>query len=70
MKLIYFFIGTTSGLLLACALKAIKEFNIGKGKRVVILLPDGTKNYLSKFVQDQWMEQRGYMPCKNPGNLG
>ncbi|CAH1099213.1 unnamed protein product [Psylliodes chrysocephalus] len=62
-------IGTTSGLLVACAVKAIKEFKLGKGKKVVVLLPDGTKNYLSKFVQDQWMEQRGFMPCINTKNL-
>lgn len=54
---------------MACAVKAIKEFKLGKGKKVVVLLPDGTKNYLSKFVQDQWMEQRGFMPCINTKNL-
>ena len=31
---------------------------LGKGKRVVVLLPDATRNYMSKFVDDEWMVVR------------
>ncbi|CAG9838322.1 unnamed protein product [Diabrotica balteata] len=61
-------VGSSSGLLLVAAIKAIKDYKLGKGKRVVILLCDGTKNYLTKFVCDQWMEQRNLLPCVNTRN--
>lgn len=38
------------------AIKAAKELNLGAGKRVVVILPDGIRNYMTKFVSDQWME--------------
>ncbi|XP_057656686.1 cystathionine beta-synthase-like [Diorhabda carinulata] len=61
-------VGTSSGVIMAGALKAIKDFKLGKGKKVVVLLPDGTRNYLTKFVREQWMEQRGFIPCINTNN--
>mgnify|MGYP001613251135 FL=1 len=30
------------------------------GQRVVVLLPDSIRNYLSKFVSDAWMRQHGF----------
>jgi cystathionine beta-synthase len=33
---------------------------LGAGKRVVVLLPDSIRNYLSKFVDDRWMRQQGF----------
>lgn len=38
------------------ALKAAKEYNLGAGKKVVVILADGIRNYMTKFVCDQWME--------------
>ena len=32
--------------------------------RVVCLLPDGIRNYLSKFVSDEWMVQYGFLDSK------
>lgn len=41
---------------MVAALKAAKNLNLGAGQRVVVILPDGIRNYMSKFVSDQWME--------------
>jgi cystathionine beta-synthase len=34
---------------------------MGPGKRVVVILPDSIRNYLSKFVDDRWMRQNGFL---------
>uniref|UniRef100_A0A2A4J585 CBS domain-containing protein n=1 Tax=Heliothis virescens TaxID=7102 RepID=A0A2A4J585_HELVI len=53
--------GGSSGASMCAAIKAIKALKIGKGKRVVVILPDGIRNYMSKFVSDQWMEAHFFM---------
>ncbi|XP_023177981.2 cystathionine beta-synthase [Drosophila hydei] len=35
------------------------------GQRCVVILPDGIRNYMTKFVSDNWMEARGF---KQPVN--
>lgn len=30
------------------------------GQRVVVLLPDSVRNYMTKFVEDSWMRQNGF----------
>lgn len=39
-----------------------------EGQRCVVILPDSIRNYLSKFVSDQWMEVRNLQKCQNPMN--
>ncbi|XP_050592435.1 cystathionine beta-synthase isoform X1 [Bombus affinis] len=51
--------GGSSGSALIAALKIAKD--IPEGKRIVIVLPDGIRNYLTKFVSDHWMEARGFL---------
>ncbi|CAK1550532.1 unnamed protein product [Leptosia nina] len=48
--------GGSSGTAMAAAVKAAKRMNLGAGKRVVVVLTDGIRNYMTKFVCDQWME--------------
>lgn len=48
-------VGGSCGAALVGAIKAIKEVGLGKGKRCVILLPDSVRNYMTKFLSDQWM---------------
>ena len=31
------------------------------GKRVVVILPDSIRNYLTKFVDDAWMRRNGFL---------
>jgi cystathionine beta-synthase len=52
--------GGSSGSAMIGAIKAIKELRIGKGKTVVVVLPDGVRNYMTKFLNDGWMSQRGF----------
>ncbi|XP_075983052.1 cystathionine beta-synthase-like [Anticarsia gemmatalis] len=48
--------GGSSGAITYSAIQAAKELNLGRGKKVVVILPDGIRNYMTKFVSDQWME--------------
>ncbi|CAD1474584.1 unnamed protein product, partial [Heterotrigona itama] len=60
--------GASSGAALAAALKIAKD--VPEGKRMVIILPDGIRNYLTKFVSDHWMEAKGFLQptCQNETN--
>lgn len=53
-------VGGSSGSVLVGMMKAIRRYNIGKGQRVVVVLPDGIRNYMTKFVDDEWMAARGF----------
>lgn len=46
-------VGGSSGTAVWGALKAAKRLK--KGQKCVVILPDGVRNYMSKFVDDQWM---------------
>ena len=51
--------GGSSGAAMSAAVRVAS--GLGKGKRVVVLLPDGIRNYMSKFVNEEWMLQRNYV---------
>ncbi|KAG5321433.1 CBS synthase, partial [Pseudoatta argentina] len=51
--------GGSSGAALAAALKVAKD--LSADKRLVVLLPDSIRNYMTKFVSDQWMEARDFL---------
>jgi len=52
--------GGSCGSALSGAVEHIRKNNIGKGQRVVVLLPDSTRNYMSKFLADEWMNEHGF----------
>ena len=52
-------VGGSSGSAVWAALQVARE--LGAGKRVVVILPDSIRNYLSKFVDDRWMRQQGFL---------
>ncbi|CAH0690196.1 unnamed protein product [Spodoptera exigua] len=54
--------GGSSGAITYAAVQAAKEHNLGPHQKVVIILPDGIRNYMSKFVNDQWMEAHLFKP--------
>ena len=33
----------------------------GPGKRVVVILPDSIRNYMTKFLDDRWMKENGFV---------
>jgi cystathionine beta-synthase len=51
-------VGGSSGSAVWAAMQVCRDF--GAGKRVVVILPDSIRNYLSKFVDDRWMRQQGF----------
>ena len=57
-------VGGSSGQAMNCAIKYIKENNIGEGKRVVVVCPDNIRNYMTKHLNPDWCCERGYMTDK------
>jgi cystathionine beta-synthase len=53
--------GGSSGSAMAYAIKYIKEHKIGKGKRCVVVLADGVRNYMTKFLNADWMVEHKFM---------
>ncbi|GBG34909.1 Cystathionine beta-synthase [Hondaea fermentalgiana] len=51
--------GGSCGSAVAAALQAAKDLE--PGQRCVVLLPDSTRNYMTKFLDDGWMIENGYM---------
>jgi cystathionine beta-synthase len=52
-------VGGSSGAAAWAALSVCRTMQ--PGQRVVVLLPDSIRNYLSKFVSDGWMRQHGFL---------
>lgn len=55
-------VGGSCGSALVGAIAAIKQAGLKRGQRVVIVLPDSVRNYMTKFLSDQWMHERGFLP--------
>ncbi|XP_076975122.1 cystathionine beta-synthase [Tamandua tetradactyla] len=51
--------GGSAGSAVAVAVKAAQELR--EGQRCVVILPDSVRNYMSKFLSDKWMLQKGFM---------
>lgn len=51
-------VGGSSGTAVWAALQVAKRLK--KGQKCVVLLPDGVRNYLSKFVDNRWMQEKGF----------
>lgn len=55
-------VGGSSGAALTGALKAIEDLGLNEvGRRIVVILPDGVRNYLSKFLDDSWMMDKNFI---------
>lgn len=54
-------VGGSSGVAMSAAIDYIKEHNIGAGKRCVVILPDGVRNYMTKFLNADWMVEHNFM---------
>lgn len=51
--------GGSSGTAMAAALKAAKSLK--KGQRCVVILPDSVRNYMTKFLNDDWMKTNNFV---------
>jgi cysteine synthase A len=56
-------VGGSSGSALCGALQAAKSLE--KGQRCLVILPDGVRNYMSKFVDDKWMQYHNFLDKKS-----
>ena len=52
-------IGGSSGGAVWAAVQAASHLK--KGDKCLVILPDSIRNYLSKFVDDEWMEKQGFL---------
>ena len=50
-----FLCGGSSGSAMAACMRYIKDNNIGAGKRCVVICPDNIRNYITKFINNDWM---------------
>jgi len=50
--------GGSSGSAMWAALEIARR--VGPDKRIVTLLPDSIRNYMTKFLDDQWMKEHGF----------
>ena len=52
-------VGGSSGSAMWAALQVAPRLK--KGERCLVLLPDSIRNYLTKFVDDRWMKEQGFL---------
>jgi cystathionine beta-synthase len=53
-------IGGSCGSCMAGAVKFIRQEKLGKDAKMVVLFADSSRNYMSKFLDDKWMEENGF----------
>ena len=51
--------GGSSGTAMVAALEKAKDLDATQ--KCLVILPDGVRNYLSKFLSDEWMKKEGFM---------
>jgi cystathionine beta-synthase len=52
-------VGGSCGAAVWAAMQVAKDFQ--KGARIVCILADGIRNYLTKYVDDRWMRDNGFL---------
>jgi cystathionine beta-synthase len=52
--------GGSCGSAVVGAIQAARA--LGPGQRCIVLLADSTRNYMSKFLNDSWMVENGFLP--------
>jgi len=55
--------GGSSGAAMACAMRAAKDLK--PGQKCVVILPDSVRNYMTKFLSDQWLADRDFIQLEN-----
>ena len=55
-------VGGSSGSAFAAMVKANHDLKLGKECNIVVILPDSIRNYLSKFVDDDWLAANDLLP--------
>ncbi|XP_022791558.1 cystathionine beta-synthase-like [Stylophora pistillata] len=58
--------GGSSGSAMAAAVQAAQT--LGEGQKCVVLLPDSVRNYMTRFLSDDWMEDKGFLEKERNGD--
>lgn len=53
-------VGGSSGAMVYGAIQVAKKLHLGGGQRILVILPDGVRNYMTKFIDDKWMKDRKF----------
>uniref|UniRef100_UPI0037E90DB5 cystathionine beta-synthase b n=1 Tax=Semicossyphus pulcher TaxID=241346 RepID=UPI0037E90DB5 len=59
--------GGSSGSAMAAAVKMAQQLE--EGQRCVVILADSIRNYMSKFLSDEWMCEKGFLSPEAPTDL-
>jgi len=59
-------VGGSSGAAVWAALEVAKD--LGRGKRICVVLPDSVRNYMTKFLDDAWMRENGFTESRWEAN--
>lgn len=59
-------VGGSSGSAIAAMVHAVKDMDMKKDDVVVVVLPDSIRNYLSKFIDDDWLAANDLLPPTPP----
>lgn len=59
--------GGSSGGAVSVAIKAAKDLKAGQ--RCVVILPDSVRNYMTKFLNDQWLADRDIIKLEQESQL-
>ena len=63
------FAGGSSGSAIHVAVELAQE--MGRGKTIVVILPDSGSRYITKFYSDEWMKDNGFLdPTDRMGTVG
>lgn len=54
--------GGSAGAAVFAAVAEAKRRRLGAGKRCVVILADSVRNYMSKYLSDEWMYEQGFAP--------
>eukprot|EP01119_Soliformovum_irregulare_P001822 TRINITY_DN1162_c0_g1_i1.p1 TRINITY_DN1162_c0_g1~~TRINITY_DN1162_c0_g1_i1.p1 ORF type:complete len:519 (-),score=171.00 TRINITY_DN1162_c0_g1_i1:175-1731(-) len=52
--------GGSSGSAMTVCVRAAKELGLKKGQRIAVILADSVRNYMTKFLNDDWMNVNGF----------
>ena len=59
--------GGSCGSAMAAAVKAAKDLK--PGQNCVVVLPDSVRNYMTKYLSDNWMMERDFIDVDGLGEI-
>jgi len=54
-------VGGSSGTAMYAAINIAKKLKLTKDQRMVVVLPDSVRNYMTKFLDDGWMKTNNFL---------